>query len=189
MLKRKDFLVFLLPTHWTSSYNIHHPLEWAWLDQETVGFFFSQEDRLQNVFRRFLAKGFAGVVWHHGSDWASYAWMSLPKTAGPAHLPRSIRKLPVYWIFYCRTKDEYQGRGLFKASLSLLARWAREREPEAEVYIDTDPNNIPSRRAIEAVGFLPKGIITTWTLWVPRLSPVIWGRWDPNAPYPEVAEQ
>lgn len=189
MLKTRDFLVFLLPTHWTSLYNIHHPLAWAWLDQDTVGFFFSQEDRLQNVFRRFLAKGFAGLVWHDRGAWASYAWVSPPDTFGPPHLPRSIRKLPVYWIFYCRTKEKYQGRGLFKASLSLLGRWARERDPEAEVYIDTEPNNFPSRRAIEAVGFLPKGTITTWTLRLPKLSLIIGGRWDQNAPHPKEGQK
>lgn len=183
MLKRKDLLVFLLPTNWTSV--LSHPLEWTWLDHERVGFLFPRKDRRQNVFRQFLAKGFVGLVWHRGEDWASYAWISLPKTFGPPHLPRRVRRLPVYWIFYCRTKDAYQGQGLFKASLSLLGRWARGRDPEAEVYIDTEPNNFPSRRAIEAVGFLPKGIITTWTLCLPKLSLVIWGRWDQNALHPK----
>lgn len=185
MLKRKRFLVFHLPSQWAGLDDMPSQLEWAWLNQEKVNFFFLQEDRLANVFRRFLTMGFSGLVWHNGEEWASYAWISLPTTFGPPHLSQRIRRLPVYWIFYCRTKDKYQGQGLFKASLNLLARWAREREPEAEVYIDTEPNNVISRRAIEVVGFLPKGVITTWTLAVPKFSLVIGGRWDVNAPHTE----
>jgi len=187
MLKRKGFLVFFLPTYWDSSYDLSYPLEWVWMDQKTVGFFFSSEERLQKMFKKFLAKGFIGLVWHHKGDWISYACMSLPGTLGPPHLPSYIRRLPVYWIFYCRTRGAYRGRGLFKASLSILSDWARKRDPEAEIYVDTEPRNVPSRKAIEAVGFTPAGIICVWTLALPKLgSVVIGGSWNKEAKHPGV---
>jgi len=185
MLKRKDLIVFYLPTHWNHLDSPSPLFEWAWLDQEKVSLFFSQDVRL-NMFKKFLTKGFIGLVWYKGGEWVSYAWMSPPESFGPPHLPRGIQRLPVYWIFYCRTKEIYQGHGLYKASLRLLAHWARGRDPEAKVYIDTEPKNIASRHAIKDVGFVPKGIITTWTLRIPRYSFVIWGRWDQNAPHPKV---
>lgn len=184
MFIRKKFLVFYLPTCWASTHNMIYPLEWMWLNEHAVDLFWVTGDKLSNVFKKFLTKGFVGIVWHNKATWASYAWMSLPETDGPIHMMRSIRNLSVYWIFYCRTRDKYQGQGLFKSSLSLLSCWAREREPEAKVYIDTEPNNISSRRAIGSVGFLPKGIITTWTLQIPRHERVIWGHWNPNACHP-----
>jgi len=163
-----------------------YPLEWMWLNEHAVDLFWVTGDKLSTVFKKFLTKGFVGIVWHNKTTWASYAWMSLPETDGPIHMMRSIRNLPVYWIFYCRTSNEYQGLGLYKASLNLLARWARERKPVADVYIDTEIDNIPSRRAIGSVGFLPNGIVTTWTLRVPRQECLIWGHWDPNIHHPEI---
>jgi len=155
--------------------------------KEETARLFKNDKVLQSRFYNFCNKGFYGIVWHNENNWLSYAWMSLPETNGPPHLPRSLRRLPVYWIFYCRTKEEYQGKGLFKASLRLLASWARERDPNAEVYIDTEPTNVPSRRAIEAVGFASAGIITTWTLTIPKIgSLVIYGCWDKKARHPEV---
>jgi len=182
MLKKKDFLAFFLPAYGGSLYKLSHPFEWVWIDQKTVSSLFSREERLQKVFKKILAKGFVGLAWHHRGEWISYACMSLPETLGPPHLPRYIRRLPVYWIFYCRTKKAYRGRGLYKASLSILCDWARKRDPKAEIYIDTEPSNVPSRKAIEAVGFTPAGIINVWTLKLPKLgSVVIGGSWNKEA--------
>lgn len=189
MLKIKDYLIFSLPRNWASLCSIYPAWKWTWLDQEKVRRFFSQEKKLCNIFGRFLEEGFTGLVWYHGDTWVSYAWMSLPETAGPWHLPRNIRKLPVYWIFYCRTKHEYQRQGLFKASLNLFCQWAREKDHNARIYIDTTPENIPSRQAIKSIGFLPAGIITTLYLGLPKVSWILWGKWDKKAPHPRMPEE
>ncbi len=187
LTKRKNFLVLSLPSKWPHLHSVPRQFECAWLNQETISTLFPPEEKHHVPFEQFIVGGFTGVVWHNGHEWASYAWMSLPRTFGPPHLPRSIRKLPVNWIFYCRTKEEYQGQGLFKASLSVLGQRARKRDPASEVYIDTEPNNILSRVAIRAMGFAPKGIMTTCSIRIPRHSLVVWGRWDMNAPHPELA--
>lgn len=188
MIQLRKMLAYQLPKQWMPLEYNFSDYEWQKSDAQTIIKFFENDPKRLSAFSKFLRRGCLGIVWHNGREWIAYAWMSLPETCAPPHLPQWIRRLPVYWIFFCRTKDKYQGQGLYKASLSLLARWARERDPKAEVYIDTEPYNIPSRRAIEAVGFSPRGIITTWTLRVPKLSLVLWGRWDQDAPHPEVGE-
>ena len=190
MIKKRWYLVFSYPVSGVNNlFDAHLSLNWKWLDQEKASVYFSRESMLRNTFRQFLAKGFVGLVWHMESEWISYAWMSTPETLGPPHLPRWIKRLPVYWIFYCRTKEQYQGRGLYKASISLLTRWARERDPNAQVYIDTSPDNIPSRKAIESVGFTPAGMINTLTLRLPKVNLVLWGRWDRKAIHPEIPKE
>jgi len=185
MLMRRSFVVYELPSTWQQSDNILFG-KYTILDRIQIHYFFGADKTRVKTFYTFLAQGFKGIVWHESNEWISYAWMSTPETLGPPHLPRWIRRLPVYWIFYCRTKEQYQGRGLYKASISLLAQWARERDPNAQVYIDTTPDNIPSRKAIQSVGFVPAGIVTTLSLRLPRLNFVLWGRWDRKAMHPEI---
>lgn len=190
MIKLKQFVVYMFPTEQAvqqlcgeKAHNLD--LEYATINPQIVTWLFDADKQRRTTFMKFLRQGHKGIIWYSKDEWASYAWISLPETSGPSHLPRQIRQRPVYWIFYCRTRDKYQGHGLYKASLSLLSKWARERDAKAEIYIDTEPDNVPSRRAIEAVGFLPKGVITTLTLQLPKLSFVVWGRWDPHAPHPK----
>jgi GNAT superfamily N-acetyltransferase len=187
LLKHRNLVVYKLPLKWNGCvHSIRIKVMCLELDdKEKIIYLFKKDKVLQDKFCKFLAKGFRGIVWYNEDEWVSYAWISLPETSGPPHLPRYIRQLPVYWIFYCRTKEEYRGRGLYKASLSILCNWARERDPKAEIYIDTEPSNVPSRKAIEAVGFTPAGIISIWTLGLPKLgSVVIWGSWNKEAKHP-----
>ena len=186
MLRINRWLVCKLPEKWTGTQQSNMQLNWTYIDVFWLEQLFKNERRLFCRFNEFLKKGFIGIVWYNDNGWASYAWMSLPGTQGPPHLSSIIGGHYVYWVFYCRTKEDKKGRGLFKASLTMLAGWARARDIKAEVYIDTDPNNIPSRRAIETVGFSPNGIITAWTLRIPKVNSNIWGHWDPNATHTEV---
>lgn len=181
ILMRRCSVVYQLPLNWDYSEDIPSEFKHVILNQDQVRHFFRREPTREKTFGKFLIQGFRGITWYTSSEWISYAWISTPETLGPPHLPYWIRKLPVYWIFYCRTKEQYQGRGLYKASISLLARWAREKAPNAPVYIDTALDNIPSRRAIKSVGFLPAGIITTLELKLPKVSYVLWGKWDKEA--------
>ncbi len=187
MLLHKTYVVYGLHDKWGHKVDVQSQgLMWSTINETNVHNLFSNDLRRRALFRKFLRRGFRGIVWAHGDRWVSYAWMSLPDTFGPPHLPPSIRQLQYYWIFYCRTREGYQGRGLYKASLVLLSRFAREADSAAQVYIDAEPDNYPSRRAIEATGFVPAGVIETWLLRLPRVSGVIWGRWDRSAWHPEI---
>ncbi|MEM2045974.1 MAG: GNAT family N-acetyltransferase [Candidatus Bathyarchaeia archaeon] len=189
LLTYRWFVVYRLPLNWNQEKAISLEFKHAVLDQDQVHYFFRNDQMRVKTFCKFIVHGFRGIVWYEADEWISYAWMSTPVTLGPPHLPRWIKKLPIYWIFYCRTKGRYQGRGLFKASISLLARWAREKDPNAQIYIDTEPNNIPSRRAIESIGFSPVGVITTLNLNLPKVNWVLWGKWDKEASHPEMPKE
>ena len=190
LLSRCNLVAYRLPLGWSGHVHlISTEVTYLELDDKgKITHLFKKDRVLQNRFCKFLARGFRGIVWYNEEDeWVSYAWISLPETSGPPHLPRYIRQLPVYWIFYCRTKEEYRGRGFYKASLSILCNWARERDPKAEIYIDTEPSNVPSRKAIEVVGFTPAGIISVWMLRLPKLgSVVIGGSWNREDKHPGV---
>ncbi|MEM1552538.1 MAG: GNAT family N-acetyltransferase [Candidatus Bathyarchaeia archaeon] len=189
VLIRRCFLAYQLPSTWRQSNGATFEYKYVVPEQDQVRHFFRHDQLRVKTFCKFLAYGYRGIVWYDADEWISYAWMSTPATPGPPHLPHWIKKLPVYWIFCCRTKGRYQGRGLFKASISLLARWAREKDPNAQIYIDTEPNNIPSRRAIESVGFSPVGVITTMNLNLPKVNWVLWGKWDKEASHPEMPKE
>jgi hypothetical protein len=188
MILLRRFLVYELQSTWQQRVDTLF-VTYSILDQPQIDHLFTCDKARAHTFHRFLTLGFHGIVWHQSNEWISYAWMSTPETLGPPHLPRWIRKLPVYWIFYCRTKEQYQRRGFYKASIALLSQWAQDREPNAKVYIDTSPDNIPSRKAIESVGFVSAGTITTLTLRLPGVAFPLWGRWDRQAPNAEIDEE
>lgn len=177
-LHKKEFCVFRLPRQWlTPPLDDLGDVKIVDATQEVIDFLFKQDPIRRKLFKRFLASGFRGVILYQGSVWASYAWMSTPDTPGPIHLPSFIQKLKVYWIFYCRTADEFQGRGLYKRSIITLCKWAREQELKGSVYIDSEISNIASIRAIQAAGFQSNGTILTWGFYIPKLKPIIWGKW------------
>jgi len=184
---RKTYVVYKLPVRWSDNIGIYtQDFKWLTINMSNLRSLFSDNLRRQTVFAKFLRYGFRGIVWTYHGQWISYAWISLPGTSGPPHLPLHIRRMQYYWIFYCRTREGYQGKGLYKASLSLLGRSAREADPNAQVYIDTEPDNFPSRKAIEAAGFVPTGVISVWNLRLPRISAALSGRWDKDTSHPEV---
>ena len=190
MLTLQHLVSYRLPGYWRQSDEISVNFSYTVLEKDReIDRLFRSDKGKRKVFTQFVLQGFIGIVWYKSNEWISYAWMSTPETFGPPHLPRWIKRLPIYWIFYCRTKEQYQGRGLYKASLNLLAQWVRERNPSAQIYIDTSPDNIPSRKAIESVGFVPAGTISILNLRLPKISLVLWGKWDKRALHPEIPKK
>lgn len=179
VLRKKRLYVFQLPQQWQvlPMISLEEGLDIVKATSETINYFFNQDKTRCNLFKRFLAKGFYGVIQYHGTNWISYAWMKIPGTVGPPHLPLFIQKLNAYWIFYCRTADEFQGQGCFKRSLITLCKWVRDEDENGKIFIDTETSNIASRKAILAVGFMPRGIIETKGIYIPKLKPLIWGKW------------
>jgi hypothetical protein len=188
LIKYSKYLVYKLPDEWRQNpYSVGEGISYIELkSKDTIKQLFSYDEILQRTFCEFLEKGFYGIAWYNQTGWMSYAWMSLPETLGPPHLPRKVQMLPFYWIFYCRTREEYRGHGLYKASLNILCNLARRQDPNAEIYIDTDANNLPSRKAIEAVGFIPAGVITMYSLRIPKIRTILlkWS-WNKEAKHPE----
>ncbi len=124
---------------------------------ELVCRLFCDDAPRRTLFLSFLRQGIRGVLLHEGDVWQTYAWISRPSTAGPGHLPRWAGRLGAHWIFYCRTREDFRGRGLYGAAMDRLVAMARAEDPAAPVYIDTSRRNTASRRAILRAGFSPHG--------------------------------
>lgn len=175
---RSEWYVYKLPEEWKKSeISTLQNLEWDWASNNIINHYFDLDNLKGRTFKRMLSKRFVGILSGTDGKWTSYAWMKPPGCKGPSHLPRKIRKLPVYWIFYCRTEDNYQGMGIFKQSLSNLADWARKKSLSADIYIDTGAGNISSQKAILAVGFRPCGVIRTLYIVFPKIGQVTFGTW------------
>ncbi|MBE0447464.1 MAG: GNAT family N-acetyltransferase [Actinobacteria bacterium] len=145
---------------------------------DTVEVLFRNDNRLKKTFLAFLRKKFYGIFLVQDNQWVTYGWLSRPQTPGPIHLPAKIKQMDVYWIFYCRTREGYQGRGLYKHLLRLLIGQALSESKNADVYVDTVADNVPSHQAVTSVGFRFCGIIETSKLGMPKLGSWILGRWD-----------
>lgn len=153
--------------------------------ETSLDLWFHDDNDRKKEFRKFLSKGCLGVVRAEEGRWISYAWMSPPASrVGPEQIPFRLRS-QYYWIYYCRTREEYQGRGLYKESLKALVRDALGHGSCRRIMIDTEPSNIASRRAILSVGFIPQGVLYTKTLVLPWLKRRwVWGDWEVRKQHP-----
>lgn len=146
------------------------------------------EDAARNAeFHAYLGQGYRGMYLHEAGCWVAHGWVSPAGTRGPPHLAIRVSDPAADWLFAFHTREPYRRQGLYKALLGRLASNAVKDRPEGRVFVDTGPRNLPSRRAIAAVGFEPAGVVTTFILGVPKLRWWRWGRWDPARPHPALA--
>ena len=180
LLSKNRYVVFKLPINWTPQVqDSSNNFTIAEANPELIKLLFEDDPVRYKTFLGFLKTGMKGLIHYKGGQWASYAWMSCPGTPGPNHLP-FVRKLGVYWIHYCRTKEEFQNQGLYKQSLVKLCEMARNENPVSEVFIDTEPDNFPSIKAIQRVGFQPDGSIETLSINIPKFRFIKLIKWSKN---------
>jgi len=161
-------------------------IQWTQATRDSVSELVRDDPRLRKTFMRFIDKGYYGIVMYHGAQWVNYGWMSKPDTLGPPHLPLSIQRRQVYWLFYQHTIPNHRGLGLYKSALQLQAAHGARESESARVLIDTRPDNIASRKRILAVGFEPRRIIDTWEIRIPRVKSWVWGSWESDADHPRL---
>lgn len=177
-------LVYELGDQVNEGFFIPTGIQWTQATRDSVEDLFRDDLRRRKAFLRFIGRGYYGVIMYHDSQWVNYGWMSTPDTLGPPHLPLSIQRRQVYWLFYQHTVASYRGRGFYKCALQLQAAHALSEMESARVLIDTRPDNIASRKAIMAVGFEPRGAINTFELTIPRVKYWVWGSWDVDESHP-----
>lgn len=136
-------------------------LEWEQLHESQIAEYFFEDPCRVKTFQSFINRGFQGIVLVSNRKWISYAWMSPPGTGGPPHHALEKESSELYWIFWCRTRSDYQGKGIYKSALRRLLYLAKSQPLEADIFIDTTPDNVYSRRGIISAGFKPAGVITT----------------------------
>ena len=172
--------------HWNDTLSIPSGLQWAYATTDSVKEFFGDDPKRKRTFLQFLDKDYCGIIVNDGAQWVNYGWISKPNTLGPPHLPRSIQRNPVYWLFYQHTRVEYRGRGYYKMALKIQITCVREQNPVANLYIDARVDNVASRRGIISVGFRPRGLIYASQIRIPKIKPWVWGYWDTDAKHPRL---
>lgn len=162
----------------------HNGVQWTIAQPESIKKFFLHDPCRLKTFLEFHANGLLGIILYQKEEYVTYAWMRVPNSPWPQHLPDSVRDSESYWIFYCRTNSKHARQGYFKQALKLLIEMACEKEAMPTIYIDTNIENLPSRRAILSAGFKPEGIITCYYLGLLKSNRPICGNWDRSAKHP-----
>jgi RimJ/RimL family protein N-acetyltransferase len=156
----------------------HVPGAWLTADEQTIHSLFGDDRKRCRLFERFLKRGWLGVFLAHGEEWISYGWSTQPGTGSPPHLPKWIGDLQAYWILCCHTKKSFRGQGIYRRLLARIVALSKVRKA-GPIYSDALPENSSSQRAMLSSGFIPCGQLTTYKLWIPRLTSVaISGRWS-----------
>lgn len=189
MLKRKLLLVYGLSTstwHSNIQVDLHSGVEMSWAHKDVIQTLFKDDPR-RHTFPDFLERNFVGLILHTAETWIAYAWMTTPSTGAPPHLPEWVSDTCEFWIFYCRTREAFRGRGFYKHALRALINRAGQEQNVAIVNIDTKPTNVQSRRAIISTGFQPKGIMTTYQVEIPILGQLTLGSWQMDSVHPPFA--
>lgn len=159
--------------------------EWVVADQRIIRSLFVNHGYLRKKFSFFLDAGYFGLILVRDGQWLSYGWCAQPRSLPPPHLPAWVRTLDAYWVFYCHTKENFRGRGVYKQLLRVLLAQACEKHRNAVIYADTFAENAASRQAMLSSGFRPCGTFTTYKLWVPRIGNVVLtGSWRRQQPHP-----
>ena len=157
------------------SFEPKRPVDWWPADSVQIGRLFAAEPARMRSLLEMQAQGYAGLLCEIDGRWAAYAWMKRPRSPGPTHLTREMRRLPHYWITFCRSRPDLQGQGIYRAAIARLVGIALAEDPAARVFIDTARSNVPSQHAIAAAGFAPAGAVRT--LCFLGVNRVVWGSW------------
>lgn len=146
----------------------------------------TDDDWRARTYPRLLARGSQGIAAVDPRGlWAAVQWIAPPGAEGPTHLPpRLIRSH--FWCFNEHTREGHRRLGLWRALKSSGFALARELSgANVTLYSDTEPENLPSRRAHEGFGFAHDGVMSTLTLRYGRGRRLVFGDWDQEAPHPE----
>jgi prolyl-tRNA synthetase len=107
------------------------------------------KNRFSKGDRCFIAKTVNDEICH-------YSWL---RERGVMHIFEVNKKFVIQsnmcWIFDCRTKDSFKGRGIYPKLLSRLSNVLLENSHINEVYIDVSAKNVASIKGIEKAGFKP----------------------------------
>lgn len=159
--------------------------EWLIDDPENVAVLFAGLPRLRTDFIHFLDCGCAGIFLVSHDLWVSYGWFSKPGARLPNHIPAACRVEADYWIFCCRTGQEFRSRGCYRSLLAKIGGYIRLNDSNTRIHIDTDITNVPPLRAIRGAGFTPRGTIVAYKFGIPFLKArFVQGHWRREAPHP-----
>ena len=147
------------------------------LDESIIASVFSRaEPKRAKQFRKFLHLGHCGLVVTNDNGWVAYGWIALKHA--PPHIPWTFYQSPCAWIFWCRTREEFQRQGYYNLILHNLCSVAGQLGFD-HVMIDALDDNLPAVLAAQKAGFESIGQLTILKLDTFRLPPVLL-RWTIN---------
>jgi len=135
--------------------------------------YFADSPQLIATFCKRINEQSVGELVTCGDDWASYVWLRTPNAPPPAGLPANVSG-KYYWLYDSFTNPNYRGKGLYKKAMAFLINWVIEHEEHPLIYAIIHPTNIPPRRALRSLRFLPCGVMTIYYFWIPKLFRRMW---------------
>lgn len=158
--------------------------EWLVANNENLRELFRGDEERCRFFQRFLESGCFGVLLAREGKWIAYGWCKRPGKGCPPHVAPGAIAANAHWIFYCHTRSEFRGRGVYRQLLRQIIAVVRKNDG-GPVYIDALPGNTASQAAILSTGFSACGISRTLKLWIPRTAQIpLTGSWAPHKPHP-----
>ena len=142
--------------------------EYLVCDEELLERYFADDERLKQRFTKWMNEGSVGAVVVGDGEWASYVWLRTPDAPPPLGLPGNAAGKE-YWLYYSYTKVNFRGKGLYKRAMAFLMNEAFKRDPQPAIYGIISPINIPPRKALRSLRFEPAGVLTIYSLWIPKL--------------------
>lgn len=168
----KNYDVYKLPNNWhfpSSNQLIKNGFEYVKFSPSIVNTYFSMDKYLFKTFQKFLKKKYIGFLLINASGWINYIWCATPYSPPPVHLTRSKKMRDLYWIFFCRTNEEYQNKGFYCKCLQLFCNeliTTKNISPES-VYVDAGSSSISANKAIINSGFIRNGEIRIVRFYIP----------------------
>ena len=110
--------------------------------------------------------------WDEGRSWAVVEAEGGPAIARLAVMDRGDRVSELGYLVV----RERQGEGIARECLAALVDHLVRSEKRRRLYADVDPDNAPSNRLLESLGFTLEGRLREhWTTHIGRRDSLIWG--------------
>lgn len=147
------------------------------LSDELVERHFSDEPWHVRSFSTQMRRGCVGSLVTSEGEWASFVWLKPPQCRTPVGLPPNAAD-GRYWLYHSYTKEKFRGKGLLKRNMGFLMNEVIRREEHPVIYGMVRTDNLAPRRALLWLGFEPCGVMTIYSIWIPKLVRYsFYGRW------------
>jgi hypothetical protein len=101
------------------------------------------------VFQRNLNEGQLGIIAYQNKQAIAHGWMIINRGHERLRANGYFRLQPrEALVHFCSVAEKSRGQGVYQALLCELYRQAFATEPVDRIYIDTESDNTPSRKAI-----------------------------------------
>jgi hypothetical protein len=138
------------------------------LTVELLARYFADEPWHVRSFSTQMKRGCVGALVTCAGEWASFVWLKPPGRKAPVGLPPNAAR-GRYWLYHSFTKEKFRGQGLYKRNMGFLMNEVIRREERPLIYGMVRADNLAPRSALLWLGFKPCGVMTVYSIWIPKL--------------------